>query len=72
MGFYWGDRGHCPGCGRFCGGISAMGHEMMGLVGVTGICKTHGEVDLTGQEWSWDDFFGPDCDYEIMKKTEAE
>lgn len=53
---YWGNRGHCPQCGRFCGQIKGYGNAW-GLVRVTGICKVHGEVDLTQQDWSYEDFF---------------
>ena len=55
---YWGDRGHCPKCGRFCGAIVGFGSEDRGLYEVRGECHRHGDVDLTGQEWSWEDFFG--------------
>lgn len=59
-GIFWGDRGHCPKCGRFCGQITGYGNEIQGLVRVTGICHQHGEVDLTKQEWIYDEFFGPE------------
>jgi hypothetical protein len=62
---YWGDRGHCPKCGKFCGKITGHGNCELGLIKVTGICKTHGEVDLTHQEWSFDDFFNEDYENEI-------
>jgi len=58
MSIYWEDRGHCPKCGKFCGQIMAYGNESRGLFKVKGTCRTHGEVDLTDQSWSWDDFFG--------------
>ena len=62
MSIYWDDRGHCPKCGKFCGQIEGKGNEMRGLFEVTGVCKKHGKVDLTGQSWSWDEFFGePEC-----------
>ena len=54
---YWGGRGQCPICGRFCGQITPYGNESRGLWKVTGVCKHHGEVDLTKQEWAADDFF---------------
>lgn len=51
--------GHCPKCGRFCGNIK--GTIKGGIDGylekVSGVCKTHGEVDLSGEPWGWDDFF---------------
>jgi hypothetical protein len=53
---YWGGRGQCPKCGRFVGRILGTVSEAIGLVKVEGICKTHGEVDLTEQDWSHDDF----------------
>lgn len=53
---YWGNRGHCPVCGRFVGGIEAMARDT-GLAYVYGKCKRHGYVDITSQDWSWEDFF---------------
>jgi len=53
----WGDRGHCPKCGRFCGNIKGQANEHFGLFKVTGMCKIHGVVDLTQQAWEYDDFF---------------
>ncbi len=53
----WGNRGHCPRCGRWCSAITGWGGEEEGLRRVTGICKVHGEVDLSKQDWSYDDFF---------------
>lgn len=61
MMYFWGDRGHCPKCGRFCGDIGAIANSE-GLISVDGICKKHGTVDLTNQEWSWDEFFGSESD----------
>jgi len=49
--------GNCLQCGRFCGEISALVNEFRGeIVKVTGICKKHGEQDLTDQDWGWEDF----------------
>jgi len=51
----YGDRGHCPKCGRFCGKIvGTIRNE--GLDKVTGICRMHGEVDLSDQDWGYEDF----------------
>jgi hypothetical protein len=52
----WGDRGHCPKCGRFCGSISAQLSPDFGISAVRGKCSVHGTVDLTGQAWSYEDF----------------
>lgn len=52
----WGDRGHCPKCGRFCGEISALVSPDFGIKDVHGRCSVHGIVDLTGQAWSYEDF----------------
>lgn len=30
--------------------------ESIGIVSVKGMCVKHGEVDLSDQEWGWDDF----------------
>lgn len=57
---YWGGRGNCPQCGRWCGDIRGQGNEYHGLTKVTGECKVHGTVDLTSQGWGWDDFNWPD------------
>ena len=62
MSIYWEDRGHCPKCGRFCGSITGYGGDEIGLQKVTGICKKHGLVNLTNQEWSYDDFWGEEED----------
>jgi len=53
--------GQCPKCGRFCSSI--MGHFLPehrggGLRFVTGVCKRHGAVDLTDQDFGYDDFVG--------------
>lgn len=53
---YWGNRGHCPKCGKFCGDITGYGN-CQGLQKVTGVCKIHGKVDLSKQDWGFDDFF---------------
>lgn len=55
MTFFWGNRGHCPRCGRFCGDITFFYNDY-GIQRVTGVCAKHGEVDLTQQDWSYDDF----------------
>ncbi len=51
------DLGHCPKCGKFCGKIQGEGNEYIGLAKVTGVCKVHGEVDLSSQSWGYEDFF---------------
>jgi hypothetical protein len=54
---YWGGRGQCPKCGRFVGKITASINDRAGILfSVSGICKHHGEVDLTAQDWSYEDF----------------
>ena len=61
---YWGGRGNCPVCGKWCGAIvgkiatNGFGDER--LDGVSGFCAAHGEVDLSKQDWSWDDFDSDD------------
>ncbi|HUS46135.1 MAG TPA: hypothetical protein VM219_08930 [Phycisphaerae bacterium] len=54
----WGDRGHCPKCGRFCGDVVGTTSESRGLERVEGTCRQHGRVDLSKQEWSYEDFVG--------------
>lgn len=54
--YYWGDRGHCPKCGRFVGNILGTTNDLNGLVRVEGNCKKHGTVDITDQEWSCEEF----------------
>jgi hypothetical protein len=54
----WGDRGHCPKCGRFCGDIVGTIKPDCGLVRVEGQCRTHGTVDLSKQDWDYEDFDG--------------
>lgn len=43
-------RVHCPQCGKICKDIMA-GITSRGIGTVTGMCKTHGRVDL-GRGWS--------------------
>ncbi len=57
---FFGDLGHCPKCGKFCSNIQGEGNEYVGLARVTGICKVHGEVDLSSQDWGYEDFFKED------------
>ena len=53
----YGDCGHCPKCGRFCGKIMGTFDGFTEqLTKVEGICKIHGKVDLTSQSWGADDF----------------
>lgn len=59
---FYDDRGHCPKCGRFCGQIFAYGNESRGLFKVKGFCKVHGEVDLTDQSWTYEEFFRSDVE----------
>lgn len=50
-------RGQCPKCGNFCSKIIAYKSAKGDAISeVTGDCLTHGEVDLTDQEWEADDF----------------
>jgi len=58
--FLWGDRGHCPKCGKWVGSITGYINEEIGLIKVIGTCKVHDEVDITKQEWTFDDFWGED------------
>lgn len=60
MSIYWGNRGHCPKCGRFCGNIRAALNDFLGLFRVTGTCSIHGDVDLSDQDWSYDEFCDDD------------
>ena len=62
--FLWGSRGHCPKCGKFCADITATINELEGVKSVTGKCKKHQAVDLTNQEWSWEDFVREEKDLE--------
>lgn len=51
------NRFHCH-CGRFVGNIKA---TIVGIddriIKVTGVCKKHGVVDITDQDWTYEDFF---------------
>jgi hypothetical protein len=53
----------CPQDGRFIGGVSA---RVVGLgepeviESVSAVCPVHGVVDVSEQEWAWEDFF-PDA-----------
>ncbi len=64
---FWGDRGHCPRCGRFCRDIIGLVSDL-GLEKVEGKCKKHGKVDLTNQEWSYDDFDDSEQSTPLAKK----
>jgi len=46
---------YCPKCGKF---VSDVGAHLINerIERVEGICKQHGFVDLTDQDWSGDDF----------------
>lgn len=57
---YWGDRGHCPKCGKWVGNIVGRINDEVGLIKVAGVCTTHGEVDISHQDWIFDDFWGED------------
>lgn len=50
-------RGQCPKCGKFLRNIAAVGSASIGLVLVTGVCKRHKTVDITNQDYGYDDFF---------------
>jgi hypothetical protein len=50
-------RGQCPKCGRFCSKIKGFGNDFHGLVKVTGICNRHKTVDLSNQDYEYDDFW---------------
>jgi len=47
---------HCH-CGRFVGNIKAKLTADNEITKVTGVCKKHGVVDVTDQEWCYEDFF---------------
>jgi len=49
--------GKCPKCGRFCGDITAHLNRDGAIRFVIGVCKKHGAVDLTDQDWCYEDFF---------------
>ena len=53
---YWGNRGHCPQCGKFCGDIRGFVNPGVGLLGVVGKCSQHGDVDLSVQDWAFEEF----------------
>lgn len=48
---------NCPECGRFCGDITADYNEFAGITKVHGLCARHGRVDLTNEDWCYEDFF---------------
>ncbi|GAI05989.1 unnamed protein product [marine sediment metagenome] len=53
---------NCPKCGKFVGNIEATRNGLEYITKVEGICKTHGKVDLTDQEWDYDEFvFGKEA-----------
>lgn len=54
---YYGGRGQCPKCGRFCRNIVGCSPDDL-PVSVEGECVKHGVQDLTAQGWSWDEFRG--------------
>jgi hypothetical protein len=39
---YWGGRGNCPACGRFCGHILGTVSEEIGIIKVEGVCNKPG------------------------------
>ena len=49
---------HCPNCGRFVGSIYA---EVAGIdkeiKKVYGICSKCGKVDVSSEDWMYEDFF---------------
>ena len=47
----------CPTCGRFIANVEATVNGFEHITKVEGICKTHGTVNVTNQEWGYDDFF---------------
>jgi hypothetical protein len=48
-------RTKCPHCGRFCADVVAdLGPDR--LERVTGVCATHGVVDLSANKWAYEDF----------------
>lgn len=47
---------HCPKCGRFVKEISIFANGLDEIVKVEGVCKKHGIVDVTNQDWDYDDF----------------
>lgn len=49
-------NGQCPVCGKFCSHIVADMSECDGIKKVSGTCKKHGNVDLTEQDWSTEEF----------------
>ena len=49
---------HCPECGKFVGDIRATVSGIdEDITKVTGVCKKHGKVDVTDQDWIYEDFF---------------
>jgi len=66
-----GDRGHCPKCGKFCGSIRAQLDPFGGIRRVEGVCRTHGRVDLTEQDWTYEEFAGEVCDDDEYEAEET-
>jgi len=46
---------HCPKCGKFVADVTGYSRAER-IEKVEGICRKHGFVDLTDQDWSADDF----------------
>ncbi len=47
----------CPTCGRFVSNVTATVNGFLDIIKVEGVCKRHGWIDATDQEWGYDDFF---------------
>ena len=52
----------CPECGKFVKDVEALVEEVLfidekKITKVTGVCAKHGKVDLTNEDWSYEEFF---------------
>ena len=50
----------CPKCGKFVGNITAWVNGLDEITKVEGDCKVHGTVDVTDQDWCYEQFFPPE------------
>lgn len=46
----------CPHCGRFCKDVHAFKNGLGVISKVEGYCSKCGTVDLTNQDWDYEDF----------------
>ena len=46
----------CPQCGKFCKDVFALMDADGNVKRVEGVCIKHGKVDLTNEDWSYEQF----------------